>query len=143
MNDTKGEKIMIKEKISSEKGFYIGDICYALKKEDYRKWGEAGYADGKIKIGDAAFVVASTAYGDGTYYGNNGVDYPVDAGNIGVVPLELVDNLEEKQKELWWNLDIHNTPGELLFKAGNGQFLIVLPNGEEIRIDTDDGEDWF
>ena len=34
-------------KIKSEKGFYVGDICYALSDDTYDGvWGGAGYEDG-------------------------------------------------------------------------------------------------
>jgi len=45
------------------------------------------------------FAVLSTAYGDGSYVGyhkNNRYVFPVDAGNIGMVGISLVDESEER-----------------------------------------------
>lgn len=88
---------MIKGAIKSDKGFYVGDICYALAEDVYHGvWGGAGYEDGKHT--DPAtgrdFIVAGTADGDGEYNDQTGRLYPVDAGNIGIVPLELLDKGE-------------------------------------------------
>lgn len=77
---------------SSKKGFYIGDICYVLDDEDYYKiWGDKyNWKDGSIVIDDSNMpvLVHGTAYGDGCYYDEQFNKYPVDAGVIGVVPLE-------------------------------------------------------
>ena len=51
--------------IRSEKGFYIGDICYVLNREIYAKvWGGAEYADGKYVVPGTSreFIVARTAW---------------------------------------------------------------------------------
>jgi len=90
---------------TSDLGFYIGDICYVLADNIYSLiWGDI-YDYSMPKDGfivpkgtmvnnlplerDFVVCVESTAYGDGEYYDNNGHIYPVDAGVIGVVPLEL------------------------------------------------------
>ena len=85
---------MNKVTIKSSKGFYIGDICYVLNKDFYHGvWGAADYKDGKYADPETGveFAVAGTAYGDGEYQDNHGNRYPVDAGVIGLVPLELVE----------------------------------------------------
>lgn len=90
----------IKEaKIMSKKGFYVGDICYALGEDVYHGfWGDVcGFEPGHYtlpadhpKYPGLSFAVSNTAYGDGTYHDNYGRTYCVDAGVIGLVPLELV-----------------------------------------------------
>ena len=36
---------------------------------------------------------SSTKYGDGRYQGNDGNSYPVDSGTIGVVSIDLIDDM--------------------------------------------------
>lgn len=130
---------MNKVAIKSSKGFYIGDICYVLNKDlYYGVWGAADYKDGKYadpKTG-AEFAVAGTAYGDGLYLDNHGNCYLVDAGVIGLVPLELVEEED-------YNTDLghfEEIPGEATFEAHGGRFTVTLPDDKVILIDTtDDG----
>ena len=135
----------MKEIIKSKKGFYIGDICYALPAEIYSGvWGKWGYCDGKYSVPNTnlAFAVAGTAYGDGEYFDQNGRLYGVDAGVIGVVPLELLDPSYD------YGGHIFEGEGEAVFEAEKGFFSVTLPNGDEIIINTDDEvcdedeEDW-
>ena len=83
--------------VSTNEGFYIGDICYVLSQDHYRYWDQEHNFENGIFTppeSDFSFGVASTAYGDGTQKDNDGGVYAVDAGNIGVVPMELVEKPE-------------------------------------------------
>lgn len=141
--------------VTSKKGFYVGDLCYVLADDLYRNvWGrEYGYRSCVFTDPDTGLrvAVAGTAYGDGCYLGSDGTEFPVDAGNIGVVPLELV------AKELGLeDGKVTKTPGTARFMAEDGQFEIELPDGNlvfTLRIDTtyeseyaeddeDDEDDW-
>lgn len=118
-------------KITSEKGFYIGDLCYALNDKTYDEvWGGANYEDGVYEVPgtDRSFAVAGTAYGDGTYEDDYGREYSVDAGNISLVPRELADDLTGGH--------YFDVPGTAAFEAERGYFKITLPNGLQIHIDT-------
>ncbi len=71
--------------------YYIGDPCYVIEEwDDFLGplWASQ-YTQfewkGKQCIG------FSTAYGDGCYEDDEGNQYPVDAGIIGAVPIELCD----------------------------------------------------
>ena len=138
----------ISERIESAKGFYLGDICYVLGSNlYYGVWGkEYRYSEGVFEDPETALkvAVAHTEYGDGRYQGSDGTKFPVDAGVIGLVPLELVkkeSGLEDGR--------VIEVPGTALFEAEDGQFKITAPSGEIITIDTsydcdywdDDGED--
>ena len=119
--------------VKSQQGFYIGDLCYALNDGVYDTiWGGAGYADGIYKepVTGCSFAVAGTAYGDGTYEDSNLRSYDVDAGNISLVPRELAEDTTGG----------HYFPGagEATFEAENGEFLITLPDGQTIYINTGD-----
>lgn len=133
--------------ITSKKGFYVGDICYSMYHELYDEfWGnQCGYDDGIHTIPDDSivpgtagfkFAVASTAWGDGTYEDDDGREYPVDAGVIGVLPLELVDNSVYDGGG-----HIFEVPGVCLFAADSGHFTIELANHEVLTIKTDDEEE--
>lgn len=135
----------ITAEIKSEKGFYIGDICYVLGQRLYHEvWGDKyGFNDGTFTDPDTGFqvAVAGSAYGDGTYTGSDGTEYPVDAGNIGLVPLELVEDktgMEEGK--------VVKSPGTATFQAEDGVFEIHLPDGQVVAIDTEheeeEDEDW-
>jgi hypothetical protein len=74
--------------------YVIGDPCYAVPD---RLWDELlkscdffrtpiGQANGHKVLG------FGTKWGDGCYRGTDGREYPVDAGLIGLVPIELVED---------------------------------------------------
>lgn len=123
--------------IESKKGFYVGDICYALKEEHYyQHWGATlKWKNGVHSVPGTgfSFCVNSTKYGDGTYAGSDGFEYGVDAGVIGIVPLELAED----------TLDYEDCGGRVILGAGtasfescDGVFDIELPDGTQIHIST-------
>lgn len=129
-------------KIKSNKGFYIGDLCYVLDDKKYDGiWGGAGFEDGVYKDPETgfSFAVAGTKYGDGTYHDDSGRSYGVDAGNLSLVPLELATRYTIEELERLGT--IIYTSGEAEFTADEGVFDIKLPSGETIHINTDDEED--
>ena len=119
------------EKLSSKKGFYVGDICYVLNEDIYYNfWGKKkNFTNGIFEVNGFSFAVGSTAHGDGVYYDTDCHEYPVDAGVIGLVPLELVSKKEGSGAvfELW---------GEAEFNCEDGVFDIFLPNGYRVHINT-------
>ena len=78
---------------------YIGDPCYVMKDAVYHGvWGDQhNFDNGEFDHDGVKFAIGGTAYGDGNYSGSNGTSFPVDAGVIGAVPSELLD--EEKVAE--------------------------------------------
>ncbi len=78
--------------------YAIGDPCYAVPDQD---WDElllsCNYFQnpiGHVKDGMQKFFVLafSTKWGDGCYRGTDGKEYPVDAGLIGLVPAEMIED---------------------------------------------------
>ena len=133
----RSEKFIV---IRSNEGFYVGDISYILGDDVYQNfWGaQYKFADGLFTVNPIthlAFAVAATAYGtaygDGVYYDNEGNDYAVSAGNIGLVPLELA----AKERGLRLG-QVFLTPGAASFHCFEGTFTIKLPKDLLIRIDT-------
>lgn len=76
--------------------YYVGDPCYVYGK-DHKEWMNF-LEDGVWKVDDEPFnykgctcFSGSTKWGDGSYYGSDGFTYPVDAGMIGAIPVEMAD----------------------------------------------------
>lgn len=82
--------------------YYVGDPCYAFSNDNNERWmqwlKDANYdvtpypryllaeVEGKAVLG------IGTAYGDGAYPGSDGFEYCVDAGLLGVVPVEVAED---------------------------------------------------
>ena len=125
-------------KLKSNKGFYIGDLCYVLTDNDYYgEWND----DFNNFIGIHEIrgnkIAVGAVDGDGEYGDNEGHYYGVDAGNISVVPLELCNkiSLEEMIK--------HGrvvTFKEIEVEIATEEIAISLENGRVIRIETGYGE---
>ena len=128
--------------VSSTKGFYIGDICYVLSDEVYHRfWGDRhNYEDGVLTDPESGFrfAVNRTAYGDGTYADEYGHEYPVDSGVIGLVPLELVNDMQ-KAHDLGVVIE---KPGVACFYSEDGVFTITTPSNETHIIDTNYESDY-
>lgn len=136
---------IVKGTVSTESGFYVGDVCYVLGDAVYdNMWGRLyNYEDGVhyIEGRDASFAVGPTRHGDGEYIDNEYRVYGVDAGVIGLVPFELIDKAEGKEFGYIWE-----GSGAADFSAVNGVFDITMPDGKKIHIDTDLGgndEEYF
>ena len=87
--------------------YYIGDLCYVMHKE----WDEVcritiqgnECKEGIFELDDGReFSLWHTSYGDGLYIDNFGREYPVDAGLIGII---AVDDIDESEKD---NLTLGN-----------------------------------
>jgi hypothetical protein len=83
--------------------YVIGDPCYAVPDKDWLPLLETcnyfnspiGYVnDGMQKFAVLGF---GTKWGDGCYLGTDGNEYPVDAGLIGLVPTEIVEDLSQHE----------------------------------------------
>lgn len=81
--------------------YYIGDPCYVVPNKDWIPLLErAGYFgsepsldcdEGFFFYKDKACFAYLTAHGDGTYTDKSHNKYPVDAGVIGILPVEVCD----------------------------------------------------
>ena len=94
-------KIKRVEVLVPQGSYVIGDPCYAVPDKDWIALLETcNYFEspiGYVKDGMQKFPVLAfgTKWGDGSYRGTDGRVYDVDAGLIGLVPVELVKNLAE------------------------------------------------
>lgn len=110
--------------------YYIGDPCYVF---EGKTWDQILEETDSFQSGDIQHFngfdlwAASTQWGDGTYCDQNGIEYPVDSGLLGIIPLGLIDNPEGLE---------HGTvikfPKDVTVDFDNGMFWFG-----HIRIDTD------
>lgn len=80
--------------VSFTKGkYYVGDPCYVISDEHWDELLDKTnfFEDGEFKFKGATCFTANTAFGDGTYEDQEGREYCVDAGLIGVIPFEVLD----------------------------------------------------
>lgn len=133
-------------------GLYIGDICYALEDNVYDGiWGKNDYKPGRHETEDGLqFVVDDTYSGDGFFKADDGTNYSVDAGVIGVVDLRLATRYDIEQLgnlgKIIMNVD------SVLFESDNGLFdITVYKDGNVIYtteintrdIEEDDDDFWY
>lgn len=134
---------MTEGRIFSNKGFYIGDICYVLGEKLYHDfWGTQNkYSSGVYRnvLGTGlGFAVSHTKYGDGIYNDQRGHQYYVDAGVIGAVPLELIEQYGRTDDSQDLGRTITFDDGErhkLDFHAEDG-FFDILCDYRHYYIDT-------
>lgn len=76
--------------------YWVGDLCYLI--EDQKDWDQVvkfmfGGGDspkyGVFKLKGAEGAIFGTAYGDGCYRDQNGNEYGVDSGTLGLFPAEF------------------------------------------------------
>lgn len=124
--------------IKTKKGLFIGDPCYVIPDEQWSDYVDA-YLEARDK-GHAHFNFngvnvggTNTAYGDGFYDDDEGNSYPVDAGLIGVTPLELLSKVSGGmglfiQGEFEARIEYNDGDIEIHI---NGRNPIIIPTKEE------------
>jgi len=135
--------------------YFVGDPCYAVPDELWDEvLDETGYL-GLFKTeesmtsgsheydgcGAGGFVfrghtilASRTAYGDGSYNGEDNVEYCVDSGTLGAVPIEMID-FSKYDREYMSKLGSFVTfkkPVSIEFHRDNQGKVIIS-----------DGYDWF
>ena len=118
---------------------YIGDLCYALSDDIYDGvWGNQGhYEDGKYETQNGEFAMVGTAYGDGCYPGSDGMEYPVDAGIIGICDASLVN------KDVHGYGTIVDATGEANISYEDGTIAITYDNNGATKfVNIETSEDW-
>lgn len=98
MYESKNNRTQTMEPIAAGR-YWVGDPCYAFSNEHptdtglWMAWLEDAWSEGdpnQMRILDGRvqgrrISASRTEYGDSTYYDQEGREYPVDAGVIGVV----------------------------------------------------------
>lgn len=136
-------------------GIYrLGDPCYSVPHHRWMEWLTAADYDATpnptnlfAEIDGRMVIGFGTAYGDGCYPGSNGFDYGVDAGLIGLVPIEVAGDYYKDRTDLWTLLVLEKptlctnsdkTPGTGGSFAGRTHGLMTFG---DITINTLDEED--
>ena len=117
--------------------YFIGDICYALPDDVYDKvWGDRyNYENGSYNT----FAVHGTAYGDGNYWGTDGVSYSVDAGVLGITDIGKMQRYSnEELNRLGKIVEVKDSIIMNCDEKGNFEFIV---DGESFEIITD-GSDY-
>jgi len=110
--------------------YYIGDPCYAVKDENWGKLiddtGCFGIEDsecfenGCFTYNGSQCFTKGTAYGDGCYTDNYGREYGVDAGLIGIMPIEVCDgDYIEGGNVIMFEEDFYVSASNGVFNFGN------------------------
>lgn len=123
----------ISDKVTSEKGFYVGDPCYVLTTADYNKISPNGSLIGSNEYNGYKVVANYTAYGDGTYEDNYENFYCVDSGTIGIIPYELCPKKDIKFLNEVGHFFEGNTAS---VEFNDGVFFIDIDSTNKIIIDT-------
>lgn len=133
----------LSETIEAKKGVYIGDLCYVLPDEIYqRDWGDKhNFKSGNFTYNGYHYIMDNTAYGDGLYEGRltmkkpkeQTLDFPVDAGIIGICNIELVPDIDKAGE----NGLVMLKPGKYTFEVSDDcNFTITGPGDEKLVITT-------
>lgn len=130
--------------------YYVGDLCYVM----HPQWKEVcdlmfacdgnSVLDGEFNLSNGVrFAVQSTAYGDGTYYDEEGRAYPVDAGLIGCIRVEDVVDPEAWLEGV--QTVVFTSPFTVEYDRGTIRFVEHLTNDKQrviVAIETSDEEEY-
>ena len=123
--------------------YFLGDPCYAVPDD---RWMDllntCEIFDNPVGTLDGHDVLGfRTEYGDGTYFDGQGGRYSVDAGLIGLTPMDIADpryDLSELGRIVTYLAPVEcyrEVGGTLHFGA------YVIPTGD--ACDDEDGDDWM
>lgn len=106
--------------------YYVGDISYVLSDQDYDALLEIIISSNKMALWEGEFkgypvFVAPTSDGDGVYTDNDGDEYFVDSGTIGIVPEEMIDpnNRADLGQVIEFRTDFEVSYEDGIFQFGN------------------------
>lgn len=112
--------------------YILGDPCYSFEYDDWSAICDQTncFENFTNTIYDGRYVLAfSTAYGDGSYRGTNGVEYGVDSGLIGLVEFDETKHAYDIERD---DMSLITFKQETLVRNENG----VMTFGDVV-IDTD------
>ena len=128
--------------------YLVGDLCYVM----HPQWKQVcdlmfatdgnGVLDGEFNLANGVrFAVQSTAYGDGTYYDEEGRKYPVDAGLIGCIRREDIQDPEAWLEGM--NVVEFEYPFTIMYDLGTIAFVEHMPDGsKEVVLSIETAEEY-
>lgn len=105
--------------------YWIGDIACVMSPEVHDHWEQhEGCGDGVFACNGHSYALCSTTVGDGCFRSNIDVDFFVDTGILGVIPVELTDPSVSEEYTFGYFVDVTH---ELTFtyEPNSGKFVFV------------------
>lgn len=109
--------------------YWIGDLCYVM----HDKWDEFcnDLSDGEREVGGVLIASLSTMYGDGSYYDQFGNEYGVDAGLIGCIKVEDIEE-DDQNRVQDGHVHVFDSPFQVYSVDGFLHFgNVVINTGDE------------
>lgn len=136
--------------------YWIGDLCYVME-SDWREVCQKtlstnDVSEGEFELADGTkFAMLNTAYGDGTYYDQNGRGYSVDSGTIGCILVDDIKGFETAEVnhtlgniiDFPNGLEVENNDGVLTFDGGIESTIHIDTAGKEEYDEDDDDYDSY
>jgi len=125
--------------------YYVGDLCYVINDKHWDELGEKTnwfQNDEQFEFKGKTIFVSHTAYGDGRFNDYQGREYFVDAGLIGVIPFDIIDNNEigDGGQIIEFEKDFYASCSDKgIFKIGN--ITIDTSNEDEEEDEEEDYDD--
>lgn len=123
--------------------YWIGDPCYVLAVDNHELWCElleqSDFFNKPCEYLGRLIYAFSTEYGDGEYEDQYGNQYGVDAGMIGIVPVEVL-----KDADKYGTIHEFDKPF-YIWRERNGELCfghIVIPTGFEADEEEDEESEW-
>lgn len=134
--------------------YRIGDPCYSVPQDRWLEWLEAaGNEKGRrcllAEIDGRPVLGIGTQYGDGEYFDQHGRAYGVDAGLIGLVPVDLPGIDRDRTDEAAARSGLYHVvelaePALCWYDEDDGTIVlgeVRIHTGDEPE-DEDDWDDW-
>jgi hypothetical protein len=122
--------------------YYIGDPCYVFNDKTWDHLNEVHWdsmSTGEIfEHGGGQVWMHTTKFGDGVYDDQNGTEYGVDSGLIGIVPIALIEDPAGEE-----NGTILEFARGVTVSYDNGTFYIgniTIKTNSDIDLDFDEDE---
>lgn len=113
--------------------YFVGDVSYVVSHSD---WQKLLWADGHTEYKGKDVFIAGTAAGDGIYQDQNGREYPVDTGTLGIIPVELCGKAKLKETIKSGGGHVARFDGEFdVSRSGNATFtfgnIVIVTDGSD------------
>lgn len=119
--------------------YYVGDLCYIISDEGWDKLLDDTdfFENDNMTYKGYPIWVHNTTYGDGTYKDNKGREYSVDAGIIGIIPIEATDLTSKGGQVITFPIDFTVDYKNGVFFIGN---YIIDTKGEDEEEEEEEEE---